>query len=270
MDLLVFSDLDGTLLDHATYSWEAARPGLERLGQLGAGLVLASSKTAAEIRSLQHEIGCAHWPAIVENGAGILWPNDERAGQPQGGTDYARLRAILDDLPTPMRGEGGFEGFSDMEAARVADLTGLTPEKAALAKTRQHSEPGLWHGDAQGLEAFLAALERAGVHARRGGRFLTLSFGTTKAQAMAQVVAALKPKTTIALGDAPNDLEMIEAADHGVIVHNPHAPPIETLPSERHAGTIRTQLAGPAGWSEAIVHLTDGMITTAPNAVKEC
>lgn len=28
---LVFTDLDGTLLDHDTYSWEAARPALDRL-----------------------------------------------------------------------------------------------------------------------------------------------------------------------------------------------------------------------------------------------
>ncbi len=30
---LIFTDLDGTLLDHETYSWEAAQPAIERLRQ---------------------------------------------------------------------------------------------------------------------------------------------------------------------------------------------------------------------------------------------
>ena len=34
MDVL-FTDLDGTLLDRDTYSWEAARPALDRLIQKG-------------------------------------------------------------------------------------------------------------------------------------------------------------------------------------------------------------------------------------------
>ena len=44
-DLLVITDLDGTLLDHATYSWAAATPALDLLRTSEAGLILASSKT---------------------------------------------------------------------------------------------------------------------------------------------------------------------------------------------------------------------------------
>ena len=46
--LLVFTDLDGMLIGHETYSWEAARPALNPLRTIGAGTVLASSKTAPE------------------------------------------------------------------------------------------------------------------------------------------------------------------------------------------------------------------------------
>ena len=66
--LIVFTDLDGTLLDHETYSLEPARPALDRLASEGIPLILASSKTAAEIDRLRAEIGCADFPAIVENG----------------------------------------------------------------------------------------------------------------------------------------------------------------------------------------------------------
>jgi mannosyl-3-phosphoglycerate phosphatase len=40
----VFTDLDGTLLDHETYSWEAARPALERLELSGILWILVTRK----------------------------------------------------------------------------------------------------------------------------------------------------------------------------------------------------------------------------------
>src|SRR5262245_50293684 len=46
---LVFTDLDGTLLDADTYSYEAASPALERLRERGTPLVMVTSKTRAEV-----------------------------------------------------------------------------------------------------------------------------------------------------------------------------------------------------------------------------
>ncbi|MFC3612677.1 HAD-IIB family hydrolase [Lutimaribacter marinistellae] len=248
LSLLVFSDLDGTLLDHRDYSWDAARPGLDALRQMGAGLVLASSKTAAEIAPLRAAMGASDWPAIVENGAGILWPGDA-AGNDR--DQYDRLRAVLHDAPRE------FTGFGDMTAEQISRHTGLPVEAATRAANRQFSEPGLWTGSEADLDAFLNAIARQGIHARRGGRFLTLSFGRTKADAMAEVTARLRPARTIALGDAPNDVEMIEAADRGVIIRNPDAPPIPPLPGEAQGTIHRTTRSGPAGWSDAITRLVD-------------
>ena len=80
-NLLVFSDLDGTLLDHVDYSFEAAQPALNALKGQGAKLILASSKTADEIEDLRSKMGFSHCPAIVENGGGILPPNGEASAR---------------------------------------------------------------------------------------------------------------------------------------------------------------------------------------------
>lgn len=255
LPLLVFSDLDGTLLDHQSYDWSPARPALDRLRALGAGVVLASSKTAAEMTELRRAMALDAWPAIVENGAGLIWPDDGLDGAQDGaqdGTpgDYARLRAALAHLPP------GFRGFGDMTAQEVARITGLDPDAAQRARTRHYSEPGLWTGDPADRTAFLDAARAAGLTAREGGRFLTLSFGRTKADAMAEVCARLNPARTIALGDAPNDAEMLQAADKGVLIANPAAPP---MPPDVAKTLMRTTSHGPQGWCDAILTLTQDM-----------
>ncbi|MEM9278462.1 MAG: HAD-IIB family hydrolase, partial [Pseudomonadota bacterium] len=68
--LIFFTDLDGTLLDHETYSHEPAREALDAIRNNDIPLILASSKTAAEIEPLRNELGFDHCEAIVENGAG--------------------------------------------------------------------------------------------------------------------------------------------------------------------------------------------------------
>ena len=250
MRFLVFSDLDGTLLDHESYGFEAARPALRALAEMGCGVVLASSKTGAEIARLRSAMGLSDWPAIVENGAGIL----EAGAEPDTeGGDYARIRGWLAALPEDLRGL--FCGFGDMSTTEIADVTGLSREAAELARQRGFTEPGLWRGGDARLEAFLARAADDGIAVRSGGRFLTLSLGATKADRMAEIVARYAPQTTVALGDAPNDVEMLEAADIGVIVRNPKAPSLPKLPKEQAGCIFRTQECGPDGWNRAVLSI---------------
>ena len=252
LPLLVFSDLDGTLISHDTYRWDAARPALARLRSSGAGVVLASSKTAPEIIGLRAQMGLEDWPAIVENGAGLL---EAQATDTPPDTEYLRLRTALNQLPDDLRGL--FTGFGDLDVAGVAQITGLPPVDAQNARTRAFSEPGLWRGTDAQRTAFLDALSDMGITAREGGRFLTLSFGQTKADRMAQIIATYRPQITLALGDAPNDIEMLQTADHGVIIANPHRPLLPPLDTEGTGRITRTILPGPEGWNRAVLDFVD-------------
>lgn len=250
LSLLVFSDLDGTLIDHHSYSAAPAAPALSKLKTCGAGLIMASSKTAPEIAVIRQALGWDDWPAIVENGAGLL-PADDSAAQDQ--TQYQSLREKLDRLPKDLRQH--FRGFGDMTVDDVAVATGLPHQSASLAKDRAYSEPGEWTGTDSQRQRFLTQLAKEGISAREGGRFLTLSFGKSKADQMASLIAHYRPTHTIALGDAPNDIEMLEAADHGVIIANPHRAPLRPLASEAAGRITRTTDAGPEGWNIAILGL---------------
>ena len=240
---LIFSDLDGTLLDHAHYGWDPAHAALDRLREDGCGLILATSKTAAEVVELRAALGFADWPAIVENGGGILSPGDAVA---TGDATYQQLRDVLASLPA------GFRGFGDMSAEEVSACSGLSPSDAAKAKARAYSEPGLWTGPDTALDDFLTAARAAGLFVQQGGRFLTLSFGGTKADRMDELTAAMRPVYTVALGDAPNDIQMLERADFGVIVANAASPEIPRLAGEESGRIRRTTREGPAGWADAI------------------
>lgn len=251
-NLMVFTDLDGTLIDHTTYDWAAAIPALKALRDASAGLVLASSKTAAEVGSLRKQIGAETWPAIVENGAGILPAGMSDIPGPR---EYAALRAALDSIPADLRTH--FCGFGDVSAAQVARMTGLAHGDAVLAQRRSFSEPGHWSGTSSQKDAFLAALTEQGVIAQQGGRFLTLSFGRNKVDQMRAIIDTYKPLHTIALGDAPNDIAMLENADTGIIVANPAHPPLPPLKNENTGHIIRTKQAGPAGWNLAVLDAID-------------
>lgn len=70
---------------------------------------------------------------------------------------------------------------------------------------------------------------------------------------MARIILSFAPRHTIALGDAPNDVEMLEAADQGVVIANPHAAPIPLLKGEASGRIIRMADAGPKAWNAAIL-----------------
>jgi mannosyl-3-phosphoglycerate phosphatase len=248
--LMVFTDLDGTLIDHHTYDWTPAAPAIAALKAAGAGIVLASSKTAVEIDVLRAEMGLQAWPAIVENGAGLLAAHASPGADT---TQYAALRAALADVPNAVRRH--FVGFGDMTVDTVVAVTGLTQVGAALAKQRAYSEPGLWQGDAQDRDAFLAHLAAQNISAQQGGRFLTLSFGATKADQMRALCKEYRPRVTIALGDAPNDIKMLQASDYGVVIANPDRPQLPVLDGEAEGRILRTTDAGPVGWNGAMMDM---------------
>ena len=74
--LLVFTDLDATLLDDS-YSWAPAAEAIERLKRGKHCLVLSSSKTLAEMHALALELDL-NAPLIAENGATIAIPEGSR------------------------------------------------------------------------------------------------------------------------------------------------------------------------------------------------
>jgi D-glycerate 3-kinase len=250
--LVVFSDLDGTLLDHASYDFGPALPALQALREREATLVLATSKTRDEVLALRETLG-HDGPFVVENGGAAYVPGPQGLVEHVLGARYADVRAVLQQL----RSEGGFEfeGFGDVDAARVAQWTGLPEQEAARAKARASSEPLRFHGDAASLDRFGAALARHGLSLVRGGRFFSVQGPVDKGRAARFVLGQLGlqgrgPFTTIGLGDSDNDAPMLEAVDFPIVIP-PGAEGRAPLQLS-HPRAITAPEPGPAGFRAGV------------------
>ena len=90
--IVIFTDLDGTLLDHNSYGWEKAEPALRLCRESRIPLILVSSKTRSEIRALQQELGLSS-PFVSENGGGVFFPKEGKHPHP---SDAVLSRGELD------------------------------------------------------------------------------------------------------------------------------------------------------------------------------
>ncbi|TCK65678.1 HAD-IIB family hydrolase [Curtobacterium sp. PhB136] len=256
-DLMVVTDLDGTLLDHHDYSFDAALPLLDRLRADGVPVVFCSSKTVAEITALQERTGLVGSPFVAENGA-VVVGHDGRTltGPADGGLE--RLLAALDDLRGAL--DLHCETFSTVTDEVVATWTGLDVQAAADARRREASEVLLWRSeDDDQAGEFRAGLTAAGLDLVRGGRFWhVLPAGCDKGAAVRTLVADHERRTgntprTIGLGDGPNDTALLDAVDLAVVVRG-HGPAPGPLADDRPERVHRTTSPAPQGWTEGLTH----------------
>lgn len=70
--IIIFTDLDGTLLD-SRYSFRKALPAIKLIKEKNIPLILCSSKTRSEIELWRKKLNNNH-PFISENGGGIFIP----------------------------------------------------------------------------------------------------------------------------------------------------------------------------------------------------
>nr|WP_113865161.1 mannosyl-3-phosphoglycerate phosphatase-related protein [Brenneria salicis]NMN91689.1 mannosyl-3-phosphoglycerate phosphatase [Brenneria salicis ATCC 15712 = DSM 30166]RBP65747.1 mannosyl-3-phosphoglycerate phosphatase [Brenneria salicis ATCC 15712 = DSM 30166]RLM31790.1 mannosyl-3-phosphoglycerate phosphatase [Brenneria salicis ATCC 15712 = DSM 30166] len=271
-NLMIFTDLDGSLLDHDTYNWEPARPWLARLRQWEIPVIITTSKTAAEVEQLQNELGLSHLPYIAENGALIVlppaWCAHPDYPRKVFDADYPAICARLHQIRE--RESFQFKGFADMDNEAVAGVTGLSLEDAGLARQREASEPLLWLDDATALARFRQCLAEYGLSLTQGGRFYhVMGQRVSKGQAAIWIKKQYADKdgtqvTTFGLGDGPNDISLLTAMDFAILIKGKGIQLVE-LPPDYVGKLYRTQAMGPVGWSEGLTHfIGDDFSSTKP------
>lgn len=254
--LIVFTDLDGSLLDHHDYSWAPAQTWLDRLAEHDIPVIITTSKTSAEVTALQHSLKLNHLPFIAENGALIHLPNEENAAHHLIGADYQHIRDVLTDLRK--RYDFEFRGFGDVSVKQVVDWTGLTLASAHLAMQRHASEPLMWFGNTLDFSRMEKLLAEEGLALTRGGRFWhVMGQDAGKGQAVRWLAGQYQQRRsktgiTLGLGDGPNDISMLEAVDYAVVILAHHSQKMPLDKAENHV--FRTTQYGPEGWRQGLDH----------------
>jgi len=270
MKILVFTDLDGSLLNHDDYSFEEARPSLSRLLEVQIPLIIVTSKTCGEVKRLQNTMGIRD-PFIVENGGGIFFPRghcdfslpgdhreeDDGVVLPLG-LPYDLIRSLFVTLKRRFK----ITGYGDLSPEDVARMTGLTVAEAELAKARQFSEPFLLEfvRDLPALESMAA---EKGMKIVSGGRFYHLIGARQDKGVSVRGVRDIyrrkcgREHIAIGVGDSENDLPMLREVDIPVLIPHPERGYLDiSLP-----GLLKAREPGCRGWNEAVGRILDELQT---------
>jgi mannosyl-3-phosphoglycerate phosphatase len=273
MKIIVFSDLDASLLDRDTYSWKPAVKAIGALKKRDASLVMVTSKTLAEVKPLHQELGFDD-PFVFENGGGVSFHKDTPLGlhllsskaeimefDRKGVAVLAfgkRYDALVQSL-AEISAEVGvpLPGFSMMSLEKVAGATGLSAEEAAKARVRLFDEPFIIPEGSNSLEDDIRdEAFRRGLQVVKGGRFRHLIGHAGKGMAVSVLLDAYQKTygevVSIGLGDSPNDFSFLELVDIPVILGAPsQAESLTPLPHKAH----RCDVAGPEGWNRAVLDI---------------
>lgn len=274
--LVVYTDLDGSLLDGETYSFEAAKPAMDALRSRGIPLVLVSSKTRAEMEPLRERLQHKD-PFIVENGAAVFVPRDhfdfplDRVRTKslyhviELGLPYHMLRDVLkqveDAVETPLL------GFGDLSVEDVMRVTGLPREEAVLAKQREYDEPYMLEGPPALVEEVCRQIVTRGLRWTKGGRLFHLMGENDKGQAATVLLRCYHRQQqiqgrpgrieTVGIGDSINDAPLLAAVDYPILVQKPDG---SYDPDIHVPGMIRAPGIGPVGWNTAVLSLLDEIL----------
>ncbi len=268
--LIVFTDLDGTFLDHHTYSFSALEAILVRLNKLEVPLIFCSSKTRAEIEAVRQKCSNSH-PFISENGGGVFIPKGYFPLPIQGGVrqgEYviiklgARYAELVEALRQASVSTGtSIRGFNDMTIEEIARECNLSETEARLAKQRQFDEPFyLLTQDVEAERRICKAIEQSGYCCTRGSRFFHILGKSDKGKAVCLLLSFFRQVkdsfVSVSLGDSQNDLPMLKETDYAFLVQKGNGEYDREVIKEIPNITL-APAPGPQGWAYAMSHFLE-------------
>tara|TARA_Y100001968_G_scaffold253027_1_gene238580 strand:+ start:606 stop:1409 length:804 start_codon:yes stop_codon:yes gene_type:complete len=254
-NILVVSDIDGTLMDH-NYDLSAALNTISLLKENRIPIILCTSKTASEVRKIRDNIGLKD-PFIVENGGAIYGNKNDSLEEWEIilGRSYSDLRIILDRLSTDI----GYrlKALNDLNHEEIRKLTGLSNPDIELALQRHWSVPFLTPSK-EYREKLNRNIDKYKINIYQGN---LMSHLLSRESHKGKAVLALKKylgyndSFVIALGDSQNDVPLLEIADKAIVVPGKSGPNKLLLEGIKHKDFIIAPAPHAEGWSIAVKDL---------------
>lgn len=272
--IVVFSDIDGTLIDIFTRNYGESKDLVKKLKEYSIPVILCSSKTRAEQDQIRRDLGLEDEPFIIENGGAVMIPegyfdsrdNDEklryyhesmRSGDGyriiELGRSSREIRITLHDI---RRKTGtSFKGVSDVSIDELANIVGMTHEEAERMSKRKYGETILMIDKTQKAQ-FEQELTQQGLQVIYGGRYFDVTAGNDKGKAVRILMDLYRKKLGddtrfIGIGDSLNDIPMLRLTDIAILVQKHDGTWAEVDGIDDFSDVVKVEGIGPVGWENA-------------------
>lgn len=237
MQKVIFTDIDGTLLDSYFPDLNKAKKLVEKTLLNGIHLILCSSKTELEQDLIRSNIHLKE-PFIVENGGATIIPlgyfkkskfNHSKKFQNKyiietGGSSF-KIRSLLKKIRT--KHKINFKGTSDLSVAELSKITKLSEDYAKRMIKRKYSET-IVQIDSKDMPYFVTNLEELGLKVIPGGQYFDITLGNDKGTAAKILMEIFRKEYEndvifFGIGDSKNDESMLSLMNHSILVQKPDA-----------------------------------------------
>ena len=264
---LIFTDLDGTLLDHKNYSYGDNKKFISFIINNQNDVIFNTSKTFSESSDLLNELNLTNMPFSTENGALLYFPKN-RFKKIKNSLDYGRYWKIkiaklssLNWHKFLLKKQKIFKFLiaQDLDSKILKKYTNL--DNTIKMLKREASQIILWQDSLINLKKFKHQVkqEKKGILIQ-GSRFMQISSVCNKriAKNLISHVYDIQfhgkySKNTIALGDSKNDIDMLNSASYPCLIKNPSG----SFPKLRSnkKNIIKSSKLAPDGWSQVLYKL---------------
>ena len=264
MNYYIFTDLDGTLLNHDNYSLGRIKNFINKI-KLKNHIIFSTSKTFCEILEINKKLDL-NFPFIVENGACIFFPNNYTFFDPNKtkffnyknylGYKLSELSPeVIENKLCKLQKKYDFSLFSQLKLDQLSKITNLKNKSLINCTKRLFTNPIYWKDTDKKIKLFILDVKKISnnLQISKGGRFYHLSDHYNKGRALMKFLEIIKFSEknnykTISLGDSENDISMLEQTDYSCIVKREKV----KISLNKNNNIYYSNNKAPDGWKESI------------------
>jgi mannosyl-3-phosphoglycerate phosphatase len=271
---VIFTRVEGALLDSGSQSWAPAADALDEIGRRRTPLILATHSTRAELEPFRRKIEHGH-PFITEDGGGLFLPDGYFSLALEGaaraglyfcvpfGQPYAAVTEALAEIAAESR--ASVVGYSQMSARELAQNTGAPLRDAELARQREFSERFFFVGDVEkAATRFTRIAKERRWDTIPGDPFWLLRSGNDERRAVRYAMRLYRTSmrsrlSSVGIGSSIWDLPLLLSVDHPIIL--PGAQDVANAElTARVPNATLGEAPGARGWNEVVLSVLEGTL----------
>ena len=261
-DILIFTDLDGSLLNHSNFEFYTIKPFILKCLRNNIRIIPNTSKTKNEVEFFSEQLG-VDIPFIVENGSAIHNLDlvcshfDKNIKSLILSRTANEIFEIFNNkVPLSLRNQCLF--LKDMNASKQSKVLGLNGEQLTSALNRLYSIPLIFNGPIEIKNELISIFNDLDIKLHEGGRVINICDNCSKGDAMKIILKKMenikKKYHSIVIGDSPNDISMLALSNQPCVVPLPNQ---ENLKKIKLKKVIRANQVAPDGWKEVVLKSLD-------------